>query len=55
MSRGVRAERIAGRLQVWLLGRRRTGREPSGAAVEARRAALLAEPVPTDSGPAGSG
>jgi hypothetical protein len=49
------AERIAGRLQFWLLGQRRKGREPDEAEVEARRAALLAELVPTDSGPAGAG
>jgi hypothetical protein len=37
------AERIAGRLQFWLLGRRRKGHEPSEAEVAARRAELLAE------------
>jgi hypothetical protein len=37
------AERIAGRLQFWLLGRRRKGCEPLEAEVAAKRAALLAE------------
>jgi hypothetical protein len=36
------AERIAGRLQFWLVGRRRKGHEPSEAEIAARRAALLA-------------
>jgi hypothetical protein len=36
-------ERIAGRLQFWLLGQRRKGREPSEAEVDAKRAELLAE------------
>ena len=36
-------ERIAGRLQFWLLGQRRKGREPAAAEVAARRAELLAE------------
>ena len=36
-------ERIAGRLQFWLLGQRRKGREPTAAEVAARRAELLAE------------
>ena len=36
-------ERIAGRLQFWLLGQRRKGREPSAAEVDAKRAELLAE------------
>jgi hypothetical protein len=36
-------ERIAGRLQFWLLGQRRKGREPSEAEVAAKRAELLAE------------
>ena len=35
-------ERIAGRLQFWLLGQRRKGREPSAGEVEAKRAELLA-------------
>jgi hypothetical protein len=38
-------ERIAGRLQFWLLGQRRKGREPSEADVEAKRGELLAEVV----------
>jgi hypothetical protein len=38
-------ERIAGRLQFWLLGQRRKGREPSTAEVEAKRGELLAEVV----------
>jgi len=37
------AERIAGRLQFWLLGQRRKGREPDEAEVAAKRAELLAE------------
>jgi hypothetical protein len=36
-------ERIAGRLQFWLLGQRRKGREPTEAEITARRAGLLAE------------
>jgi hypothetical protein len=36
-------ERIAGRLQFWLLGRRHKGLEPSEAEIAARRAELLAE------------
>ena len=36
-------ERIAGRLQFWVLGQRRKGREPAEAEVAARRAELLAE------------
>jgi hypothetical protein len=36
-------ERIAGRLQFWLLGQRRKGREPTAAEVATRRAELLAE------------
>jgi hypothetical protein len=36
-------ERIAGRLQFWLLGQRRKGREPAAAEVAARRVELLAE------------
>jgi hypothetical protein len=36
-------ERIAGRLQFWLLGQRRKGHEPTEAAVAAKRAELLAE------------
>jgi hypothetical protein len=35
-------ERIAGRLQFWLLGQRHKGREPAPAEVEAKRAELLA-------------
>jgi hypothetical protein len=35
-------ERIAGRLQFWLLGQRRKGREPSEAEVAAKQAELLA-------------
>ena len=35
-------ERIAGRLQFWLLGQRRKGREPSAAEVAAKRDELLA-------------
>ncbi len=35
-------ERIAGRLEFWLAGQRRKGREPSAAEVVAKRAALLA-------------
>src|SRR5262249_7158248 len=45
-------ERIAGRLQFWLLGRRRKGHEPTEAEVAARRAELLAELVAQDRGPA---
>ena len=40
-------ERIAGRLQFWLLGQRRKGREPSEADVEVKRGELLAEVVAT--------
>jgi hypothetical protein len=36
-------ERIAGRLQFWLLSQRRKGREPSAAEVAGRRAELLSE------------
>jgi hypothetical protein len=36
-------ERIAERLQFWLLGQRRKGREPPEAEVEAKRGELLAE------------
>jgi hypothetical protein len=36
-------ERIAGRLQFWLLGQRRKGREPTPTEIAARRAELLAE------------
>jgi Helix-turn-helix domain len=36
-------ERIAGRLQFWLLGRRAKRREPTAAEIAARRAELLAE------------
>jgi hypothetical protein len=35
-------ERIAGRLQFWLLGQRRKGREPTEAEIAAKRAELLA-------------
>jgi hypothetical protein len=42
------AEWIAGRLQFWLLGQRRTGREPSEAEVAAKRRDLLAELVAAD-------
>ena len=42
------AERIAGRLQFWLLGRRRKGREPTEAEVAAKRAELLAELAAAD-------
>jgi hypothetical protein len=42
-------ERIAGRLQFWLLGRRRKGHEPDAAEVAAKRAELLAG---LDAGPA---
>ncbi len=35
-------ERIAGRLQFWLLGQRRKGRAPTEAEVAGKRAALLA-------------
>jgi hypothetical protein len=48
-------ERIAGRLQFWLLGRRRKGHEPSEPEIAARRAELLAElgaPPPAAPGPA---
>ncbi|HTE19450.1 MAG TPA: hypothetical protein VK689_13860 [Armatimonadota bacterium] len=38
-------ERIAGRLQFWLLGQRRKGREPTEADVEAKRGELLAEVI----------
>ena len=41
-------ERIAGRLQFWLLGQRRKGREPSAAEVAAKRRDLLAELVAAD-------
>jgi len=43
-------ERIAGRLRFWLLGQRRKGREPDGAAVAARRVELLAELAATAGG-----
>ena len=36
------AERIAGRLHFWLLGRRRKGHEPMEAEIAAKRAELLA-------------
>ncbi len=36
-------ERVAGRLQFWLAGQRRKGREPSASEVATKRAALLAE------------
>jgi hypothetical protein len=36
-------ERIAGRLQFWLLGQRRKGREPTEAEVVAKRTELLAD------------
>jgi hypothetical protein len=36
-------ERIAGKLQFWLLGQRHKGHEPTSAEIAARRAALLAE------------
>jgi hypothetical protein len=36
-------ERIAGRLQFWLLGQQRKGREPTAAEVAVKREALLAE------------
>jgi hypothetical protein len=42
-------ERIAGRLQFWLLGQRHKGREPAPAEIAAKRAELLAGldvPVP---------
>ena len=38
-------ERIAGRLQFWLLGQRRKGREPTEADVEAKGGELLAEVI----------
>ncbi len=41
-------ERIAGRLQFWLLGQRRKGREPSAEEVGAKRAELLAELAAAD-------
>ena len=41
-------ERIAGRLQFWLIGRRRKGREPTEPEVAAKRAELLAELAATD-------
>ncbi len=44
-------ERIAGRLQFWLAGQRRKGREPDEAELVAKRTALLAE-LTTPSGPA---
>jgi hypothetical protein len=48
-------ERIAGRLQFWLLGRRRKGYEPTTAEVAARRMELLADlamaPAPDGAGP----
>jgi hypothetical protein len=44
-------ERIAGRLQFWLAGQRRKGREPNEAEVAAKRAALLTE-LTTPSGSA---
>jgi hypothetical protein len=49
------AERIAGRLQFWLLGRRRKGREPSEAEVAAKRAELLAGLAADDGGAGGEG
>jgi Helix-turn-helix domain len=45
-------ERIAGRLQFWVLGRRRKGLEPTEAEVAARRAELLAELAAQDGSPA---
>jgi hypothetical protein len=41
-------ERIAGRLQFWLLGQRRKGREPTTEDVDAKRAELLAEVAGAD-------
>jgi hypothetical protein len=43
-------ERIAGRLQFWLLGQRRKGREPTAPEVAAKRAELLAQLVPAAEG-----
>jgi hypothetical protein len=45
-------ERIAGRLQFWLLGRRAKRQEPTEAEVAAKRAELLAELAARDRGPA---
>ena len=46
-------ERIAGRLQFWLLGQRRKGREPTETEIAARRAELLTELAgPAAPGPA---
>ena len=45
-------ERIAGRLQFWVLGRRARRQEPTEAEVAARRAELLAELAARDRGPA---
>jgi hypothetical protein len=45
-------ERIAGRLQFWVLGRRAKRHEPTAAEVAARRAELLAELAARDRGPA---
>jgi len=45
-------ERIAGRLQFWVLGRRAKRHEPTEAEVAARRAELLAELAARDQGPA---
>jgi hypothetical protein len=41
-------ERIAGRLQFWVLGRRAKRHEPTAAEIAARRAALLAELAAAD-------
>jgi hypothetical protein len=44
-------ERVAGRLQFWVLGQRAKRREPTAAAIAARRAELLAELVTLRSAP----
>jgi hypothetical protein len=44
-------ERIAGRLQFWVLGQRAKRREPTATEIAARRAELLAELAAPDRGP----
>ena len=47
-------ERIAGRLQFWVLGRRAKRHEPTAAELAAKRAELLAELATRASAPAGT-
>jgi hypothetical protein len=47
-------ERIAGRLQFWVLGRRAKRHEPTAAEIAARKAELLAELQPVPPPPAGA-